>query len=122
MLQDVITRVDQRERRIFGVCTPKNGTRSQYVKVFVKFAEASPERLHEDGGFLVDRPLHPGTRRSPNSSSKSEFGDSGHSRVSTDDWDKIAAERLHPKVATWRSRPKGACGGFLDECPVRLGT
>lgn len=30
---------------------------------------------------------------------------SGHSRVSTDDRDKISGERLHPKVANWRSRP-----------------
>ena len=35
-----------------------------------------------------------------------EFGDSGHSRVATDDWDKIATERPHPNVANSRSRPK----------------
>jgi hypothetical protein len=32
-------------------------------------------------------------------------GDSGRSRVPTDDRDKFAAERLHPKVANSRIRP-----------------
>ena len=47
-----------------------------------------------------------GTGRSPNSSSKSEFGDSGHSRVATDDRDKIATERPHPNIANSRCRPE----------------
>ena len=33
---------------------------------------------------------------------------SSHSRVSTDDRDKISGERLHPTVANWRSRPDPA--------------
>jgi len=57
------------------------------------------------GDFLVDWPGHLATGRKPNSSSKSAFSDSGHSQASSGDWDKIAAERPHPKVADIRSRP-----------------
>lgn len=44
--------------------------------------------------------------RSPNSLSKSEFGDSRRLRASTDDLNKTA-ERPHSKVANLRSRPQG---------------
>jgi hypothetical protein len=53
---------------------------------------------------------------------RTEFGNSGHSRESTDDWNKFATERLHPNVANWNCRPIGAGGGFLGERPVYLGT
>jgi hypothetical protein len=36
---------------------------------------------------------------------QSAFSDSGHSRASSDGWNKIAAERPHPIVADFRSRP-----------------
>ena len=32
-------------------------------------------------------------------------GQSGHSRVPTDDREKFGAERLHPMLANWRCRP-----------------
>jgi len=35
-------------------------------------------------------------------------GDSSRSRVPTNDRDRFAAERLHPKVENWRCRPKPA--------------
>jgi hypothetical protein len=31
---------------------------------------------------------------------KMEFGNSGHSRKSTDEWNNMATEQLHPKVAS----------------------
>jgi hypothetical protein len=36
---------------------------------------------------------------------KTDFGDSSRSRVAIGDRDKIAGERLHPKIANWRTRP-----------------
>jgi hypothetical protein len=47
-------------------------------------------------------------RTSPTSSRRSEFGDSSRSQVATADRDRIAGERLHPKVANWRCRPISA--------------
>jgi hypothetical protein len=35
-------------------------------------------------------------------------GNSGRSRVPTDDRDDFAAERLHPRVTNWRCRPEAA--------------
>ena len=49
MLQHVIRHVDEDRRPIYAVCAPAESSRGQLVQVFVKFAEASPERLHEDG-------------------------------------------------------------------------
>ena len=46
-----------------------------------------------------------GNGRSPTSSRKSEFGNSGRSRAATADQGKIAGERLHPKVASSCCRP-----------------
>jgi hypothetical protein len=38
---------------------------------------------------------------------KTDFGNSGHSRESTDDWNKFATERLHPNAANWNCRSIG---------------
>ena len=48
---------------------------------------------------------------------KSESCESGHSRVVTGDHDTIEAERLHPKAAHSRCRPKAVGGTFPAERP-----
>ena len=63
------------------------------------------------GDFLVDRPVHFGNGRSPNSSSKFEFGDSSRSQAPPGDRDTNSVERLHSKVANWRARPIVATTG-----------
>jgi len=50
------------------------------------------------GDFLVDWPLYFVSGRSPNSSRRSEFGDSGHCRISISDVSKIAADRPLSKM------------------------
>jgi hypothetical protein len=37
---------------------------------------------------------------------KAGEGDSCRSRMQTDDWHTLGAERLHPTTMNWRSRPK----------------
>jgi hypothetical protein len=46
------------------------------------------------------------SRRSLNSSRKSEFGDSGHRRTPTGDLSKIAADRLLSKMRQCANDPK----------------
>jgi hypothetical protein len=46
---------------------------------------------------------------------KARDGASGRSRMATINRQKIPAERLHPKAAYSRCRPKGDGGGFLGE-------
>lgn len=53
MLQLVIRHVDEKRHPPYNVCAPEASTRSQLVQVFVKFAAASPERLHEDGARMA---------------------------------------------------------------------
>src|SRR5450755_440679 len=62
------------------------------------------------GDFRNGRSVHFENVPSLTSSRRSEFGDSGRSPVATADRDKIPDERLHPKVANWRWRPKGVHG------------
>ena len=62
------------------------------------------------GVFPFERPVDFGNGRSPNSSRRSEFDDSGRSREATSDRDKIAREWLHPKAANWHSRPVRSIG------------
>ena len=78
----------------------------QLAAVEIGFATGRGRPLDVRGKFLIERPVHLGNGRSLTSSRKSEFGDSSHSRVATGDRDKIAGERLHPKVANWRYRPQ----------------
>ena len=47
--------------------------------------------------------------------------DSSRSQVAGIDWERIPAERLHPKTAYSRCGPKAARCGFLSERPVPFG-
>jgi hypothetical protein len=40
--------VDGRPEALLGICAPESATLLQYVKVFTDYADAHPERLHED--------------------------------------------------------------------------
>lgn len=53
MLQSAINLYDGRRGTVLAVCAPEESTRSQLVQVFVRFAEANPARLHEDGNQLA---------------------------------------------------------------------
>ena len=55
--------------------------------------------------FRGGRPVYFENGRSPNASSKSDFGDGVHSAVSTYEPGAIPSERLHPKGANSRIRP-----------------
>lgn len=53
MLQEVVVRGDEQRRPLLQACVPASSTRSQFVQVFVKYAEARPERLHEEGAAMA---------------------------------------------------------------------
>lgn len=44
-LQRLVGTKDDRGRPQFGICPPKESTRSQYVTIFAKYADQHPERL-----------------------------------------------------------------------------
>jgi hypothetical protein len=45
--------VDARNKQLLPVCIPVAVSNAQLVQIFVKVAESSPERLHEDALALV---------------------------------------------------------------------
>ena len=53
MLQEMTRHLDEKRRPIYFICSPESSTRSQLVKIFVKYADSVPERLHEDGTALA---------------------------------------------------------------------
>ena len=40
-------------RPFMRACTPKGATADQFIRIFLKFARANPEKLHEDAMFNV---------------------------------------------------------------------
>lgn len=48
VVQKVINAIDTDKRPIFGVCAPKESTRTQLIAVFVEYARRNPSRYHED--------------------------------------------------------------------------
>jgi hypothetical protein len=60
--------------------------------------------------FLSHWPLYFVSRRSLNSSRRTEFGASGYCRISTNDVSKIAAERLLSKMRQCANDPTQTAG------------
>ena len=69
------------------------------------------------GDFLVDWPVYFVSRHSLNSSRKTEFGASGHCRISTSDVSNIAAGRRFQKCDS--ARTPRCCQSRTKETDVR---
>jgi hypothetical protein len=72
------------------------------------------------GDFLSDWPQYFVSRRSLNSSRRTEFGASGHCRISTGDVSKIAADRLLSKMRQCANDPHPPLAIFWpsDRCTL----
>jgi hypothetical protein len=53
MLQAASIRGDEKGKPLLKACLPEQSTRTQLIQVFIKFAEANPARLHEEGAPMA---------------------------------------------------------------------